>query len=608
MIARATAPDPSHRFEDLASFAEALAPAPNAPRSSRRLPATLAALALLGLGVLALSRGGSSTDDTSRGTAADSETGASDPAWIVALTRGSDRPDARESQRRGLYAYRTGDDGGALAGFEGALAIDPTYGAAELGLAMIYAQGTIHEARPHLARAVAARSRLSEGARALLEALRPCVEDDPIDPARCEASLLAAATAHPDSPLLWYELARQRRHREGFSDAIVDAFERALAIEPELGLALVAQAQTLAYLGRFEEALAMTERCLEAVPTSTSCHRDRVWIQQALGDCEAVEVSARRWRAVDPENPHPHWALAGVADQRGEHEVAAQLLADARTRSGERRPFFEARDPILLAIARGDFDSAARDLNLFDARAFATTGALASDRAARMVPDRLSILVALEMGDPARAASIAESALARMEAWPADPRVEDFGIAHDATPFLLDVLRETHAIDDVTRAARREAWLEGWRARTSTPYVPFLWLNGFAMHVDDAFEAHEAAEAGRSVVPPPFHPLAFPALGLGRLAHFEGRDDEAITSLTQAAEACGAPGLDGAHETWWQRPRAALALGEILEAGGDHEGACTRYADVLARWGDAHPRSVTADRARERHEALGCGP
>ncbi|MBN8614374.1 MAG: protein kinase, partial [Deltaproteobacteria bacterium] len=157
VIARATDRDPARRFEDLASFADALAPT-KSPRGSL-LPAMLALVAVIALGIGLAFVWSSRTPEPSA-LAPSGATHEDDPPWIVALVEGSDHAEAREAQRRGLFAYRTGDDGGALAGFEGALALDPTYGAAELGLAMVYAQGTVHEARPHLARAVAARSTL----------------------------------------------------------------------------------------------------------------------------------------------------------------------------------------------------------------------------------------------------------------------------------------------------------------------------------------------------------------------------------------------------------------------------------------------------------------
>jgi serine/threonine-protein kinase len=54
--------------------------------------------------------------------------------------------------------------------------------------------------------------------------------------------------------------------------------------------------------------------------------------------------------------------------------------------------------------------------------------------------------------------------------------------------------------------------------------------------------------------------------------------------------------------------RALAHLGMAREATGDKDGACRAYASVLARWGSAKPRSVTADEVRAKARALDCPP
>lgn len=49
-----------------------------------------------------------------------------------------------------------------------------------------------------------------------------------------------------------------------------------------------------------------------------------------------------------------------------------------------------------------------------------------------------------------------------------------------------------------------------------------------------------------------------------------------------------------------------LLLGRVLEETGDRDGACAQYAAILFRWGNAKPKSVTADKARARSKALSC--
>jgi serine/threonine-protein kinase len=51
---------------------------------------------------------------------------------------------------------------------------------------------------------------------------------------------------------------------------------------------------------------------------------------------------------------------------------------------------------------------------------------------------------------------------------------------------------------------------------------------------------------------------------------------------------------------------ALLDLGRAQELTGDTTSACASYAQVLAKWGAAKPRSVTADAARDGTRRLRC--
>jgi eukaryotic-like serine/threonine-protein kinase len=77
--------------------------------------------------------------------------------------------------------------------------------------------------------------------------------------------------------------------------------------------------------------------------------------------------------------------------------------------------------------------------------------------------------------------------------------------------------------------------------------------------------------------------------------------DEAIEHLRRAVATC-----DIFYSTI-DHVRAALNLGRALEQKGDLHAACDAYEKVLAQWGKAKPRSVTADAARSRVKAIGCG-
>jgi hypothetical protein len=80
-----------------------------------------------------------------------------------------------------------------------------------------------------------------------------------------------------------------------------------------------------------------------------------------------------------------------------------------------------------------------------------------------------------------------------------------------------------------------------------------------------------------------------------------GDVDGAIPHLADALHACVSIDLG-----LLLRIRAAADLGQALESKGDKSGACDAYGFVLTRWGDAKPRSTTADIARTHAKKLGC--
>jgi serine/threonine-protein kinase len=185
-------------------------------------------------------------------------------------------------------------------------------------------------------------------------------------------------------------------------------------------------------------------------------------------------------------------------------------------------------------------------------------------------------------------------------------RSEDFAIGRDFVPSLYDAEREAGTLPDAKRAALRAAWLAGWRARTAPANFPFLWLTGYARTVDDRVEADEAAAAMAELGRPPFHPLSYPDRGIGLTLLLTDHAADAVPILDRASRTCHAVEFTSGIELAWESTRAARDLGRALEATGDVEGACGAYRRVLARWGGAKPRSVTADFARDRLSHMAC--
>jgi serine/threonine-protein kinase len=156
----------------------------------------------------------------------------------------------------------------------------------------------------------------------------------------------------------------------------------------------------------------------------------------------------------------------------------------------------------------------------------------------------------------------------------------------------------------------RARWIKGLRAEDSPRDAWVAWLFYHASPVVTPAEAREALSAlprSAPVAGLAGHPFAGGVLGR---AYWLAGDAERAEPLLRAATAwCGsALPLQPLLEADWRiaRIRDFATLGELLEKKGDKGGACARYAAVLARWGKAKPRSVTADKARARSKALGC--
>jgi tetratricopeptide (TPR) repeat protein len=126
-------------------------------------------------------------------------------------------------------------------------------------------------------------------------------------------------------------------------------------------------------------------------------------------------------------------------------------------------------------------------------------------------------------------------------------------------------------------------------------------MSGYAALADTPEEAREALDLLEQ--DPALRPSIEGALEstvLGRVYALTGRVGDALPLLQQA----------GANCFVLQSPRASLqayeSLGLALEKTGDPEAACEAHKVVLDHWGEAQPRSIVADAARDRFRALGC--
>jgi hypothetical protein len=163
-------------------------------------------------------------------------------------------------------------------------------------------------------------------------------------------------------------------------------------------------------------------------------------------------------------------------------------------------------------------------------------------------------------------------------------------------------MRAGGKIDDKALDLARTGYL--YRLSTRSPPAPpgDRWLAGWAIVAsvfEDADEAKHAVAALSDLgPPPPFEQFYAPAVG--RTFELAARLDEAVPHLERSVNACFS--FDAPRDV----RRASYFLGLAYEAKGDKTAACKSYADLLAHWGNAKPKSVTADLARARFSELKC--
>ena len=168
---------------------------------------------------------------------------------------------------------------------------------------------------------------------------------------------------------------------------------------------------------------------------------------------------------------------------------------------------------------------------------------------------------------------------------------------------MLRVLRLGGTLDDAGFRSRRSEFLDAWTHQGAR--VRFVrgvaWLLGYASQVETRADATEALLAMPSfgTIPVGLR-TALNDEAMGRVLLRGGREGEAIAPLRRASRMCN--GLDDP----FRHVRSHALLGRALEATGDVKGACEAYGYVVAQWGRATPRSVTATASRERLRALRC--
>jgi serine/threonine-protein kinase len=206
----------------------------------------------------------------------------------------------------------------------------------------------------------------------------------------------------------------------------------------------------------------------------------------------------------------------------------------------------------------------------------------------------------IETGDPAAAGKTAAAAHARWRVWGAPRWLEQ-----DLRPALVAIEARAGLLAPAEAARLVDAWDAEWHERLHDDSGPGVVNERWAvMHATGVTTPDEATEALRLVKPGDPGSLGIwpmtSAAPYGRTLLLAGRVDEAIPYLQRTAADC-----EEARSTL-SVFAARYDLGEALASKGDTKGACDAWREIVFRWGDAKPRSITAEAAKTGMRALGC--
>jgi eukaryotic-like serine/threonine-protein kinase len=503
-------------------------------------------------------------------------------------------PEAASEYAAGMRAYRDNNWFRMYEHFENVTKLDPTMAAGYFRLSMANLPKSSEAKRAAFGKAILLRDQLTARDQALLNALEPVLQRAQEDSGEAIRRIEALTKTYPLDVELWDWLGNLRV----FDPAGLEPSLRAIELDDKDGNGWQNKAISLAMLGRTDEAHAAFEQCAAIAVDSADCVAMGATMSAIQGRCEDFEREART--AADRAPPYLVGVLQAMvsahAQEASIREVRNRLVADA----GPDAALVAAVMDVQFALVAGDFERV-RALASKEAAALAANPTARGEYPWNYQIAMQAVTAALESGDDARARSLAAAFVSRSASF---PRVDSMSHGVDRFPFLLRLASAPSAFE-----AERASWI---RTRSALGAVqgyirPYAYA-GVAFTVDDA----RAALAERSKLAPA---LWVPAMGaavlamdtglpdedIGRVYLLTGDVEEALPHLRRAAASCGLWGAPA------EIMHATLGVGEALEQKKDNAGACDAYSKILAQWGAAKPRSVTADEARKRAKALGCG-
>jgi eukaryotic-like serine/threonine-protein kinase len=470
----------------------------------------------------------------------------------------------------------------AVSGFEKAAELDPGFIEAHLRVGISKRFFFDPDAgRRSFEIAVKNRALLDEHDRLLLDAAEPSAMRDPYDHAESKRRYLAALEKYPrDSELLyWLGWAYSEL---GEPAELTSLYDKLGAIDPDAAFVWSGRALSYMYQGDRRGAREAAVECRRLSPTQGGCVGEMVKVFDDTGACGELETALRGLAMASPDNAQVNVDLARVLlAQERPIPAVRDLFAKARAIAPESdREYIEVEEHLALAEFSGDFETAER--------LYREKMPWGSTTAAMLVA------IAQETGRPDAARAVAEEYFARSAAMPPNNGSSDMNLFHDETGVMLAALARGGAITSDERERRRAEWLRDLDTHIGGVYKRQIWAQAYAKGTYTPEEAAIAVAAMPSDLPP-YYWFTFIYGPIGRTLELAGRHADALPYLDRAT-----------HRCLKRDPVYSDYLGRAQEGLGNKAAACEAYATVVRRWGNAKPRSVSAEHARERHTALSC--
>ncbi|UQA60873.1 protein kinase domain-containing protein [Polyangium aurulentum] len=504
----------------------------------------------------------------------------------------TDVPEALVAYREGMQAIRDASWSTAVVAFERARKADPSFAAAHMRAALAAMTIEPQTAREAYQKALLLRGSLGERDQALLDAYEPYVQREPPDHAEAARRLAALAVRYPgDAEILMHRIAMMKYEAP---EAILPLLNRCIELDPKYADCWQTKAHALLQLGRAVEAHAALERCIDVAPGAIDCIHDRARFAMQDGRCRDLEEVARTWSAKEPAAglPYHYLAVSLFAQGRPIPAVRAGLdQAARRYRALGQTDVVEIHEAC-FSLVSGDFAEAERRVQRIGDGQGELVGTASQARAVLL---RLELYE--ETGRAAEGARYAEATSPRLDAttWLINP-------LSDPTVPLFAAMQRNGRMSRSDYEAERAAWFRGFDKRPSTDRA-MAWATAYAAQARTAADGKDALSVLASLGSQSYHvPAGFSGLleGLvGKVHWLVGDPRAALPHLEAASRDCGALVRPVFHY------QNLLRLGEVREALGEKEGACTAYRAILARWGGA-TMSITAKEASKRAGALGC--